>query len=116
MTRQRNYNHNRYLGFEKIRSQSEYEYEKSQPTFKQKSFFKSLIMKCKEHDVASDTGRTQSRAEYAMAIDKLIEQLNVAGIAVKGNGKEVAIVLHHKLDVRNNEYLTTERLVIKDNN
>lgn len=33
-------NHNRYLGFERVRSQLEYEYEKSLPTTKQKNFLR----------------------------------------------------------------------------
>ena len=106
-------NHNRYLGFEKVRSQSEYEYEKSLPSAKQKKFFKSLIMKCKENNIDCNTGRTKTRGEYALAIDKLLERLQEAGVDVKGNGKKATLILHHKPDVRNNEYMTTERIIIE---
>ena len=99
--RKRNHDHNRYLGFERVRSQSEFENERSQPTFKQKKFFKRLVMLCKENDVDYTTGRTQSRVEYAIAIDKLKERLDEAGINVGGNNKQSMIVLSHKTDVRN---------------
>ena len=106
--------HNRYLGHERVRSDSEYEYERSRPTHKQKSFFKGLIMMCKENNIDCNTGRTQTRGEYAMAIDKLIKRLEEAGVDVKGNGKSATLVLNHKADARNNEYLTSERIVVED--
>ena len=109
-----NKKHNRYLGNEKVRSDSEYEYEKSQPTHKQKNFFKRLIMMCRENNVDCSTGRTQTRGEYAMAIDKLIKRLVEAGVGVKGNGKKAILVLNHKADARNNEYMTAERIVMED--
>lgn len=107
-------NHNRYLGHENIRSQREYEYERSLPTAKQKKFFVKLIMMCKDNELDCNTGRTQTRAEYACAIDLLIERLQEAGIDVRGNGKKGTLVLTHKTDTRNNEYVTTERIVVED--
>lgn len=108
------FNHNRYLGHEKIRSQAEYEEEKSIPTFKQKKFFTKLIMLCKENGLNCDTGRTQSRGEYSSAIDKLLKRLQEAGVNTNGNGKEGTLVLSHKPDARNNEYITTERIVVEN--
>ena len=107
-------NHNRYLGFERVRSQLEYEYEKSLPTAKQKKFFTKLIMMCKGNEIDCNTGRTQTRGEYSLAIDTLLERLQKAGVDVKGNGKKGTLVLSHKTDVRNNEYMTTERIVIEE--
>lgn len=107
-------NHNRHLGFERVRSQAEYEYEKSLPTAKQKKFFKSLIIKCKENGIDCNTGKTHTRGEYALAIDKLLERLQEAGVDVKGNGKKATLVLNHKTDVRNNEYMTTERIIVEE--
>ena len=107
-------NHSRYLGFERVRSQLEYEHEKSLPTAKQKKFFKSLIIKCKESGIDCNTGRTSTRGEYSLAIDKLLERLQEAGVDVKGNGKKAILVLNHKTDTRNNNYITTERIVIED--
>lgn len=108
-------NHNRYLGFENVRSQSEYEHEKNLPSVKQKKFFTRLIMRCKENGIDCNTGRTHTRGEYALAIDKLLKRLQEAGIDVKGNGKTATLVLTHKTDARNNEYMTTERIVIEEN-
>lgn len=110
----RGLNHNRYLGFEKVRSQIEYEHEKSLPTAKQKKFFRSLIIKCKENGIDCNTGRTRTRGEYVLAIDKLLERLQEAGVDVKGNGKKATLVLNHKTDARNNEYVTTERIVVEN--
>lgn len=107
-------NHNRYLGYEKVRSQSEYEHERSMPTAKQKKFFVRLVMMCKENEINCDTGRTRSRGEYALAIDKLLKRLQEAGVDVKGNGKKGTLILHHKTDARNNEYMTNERIVVED--
>lgn len=107
-------NHNRYLGFERVRSQSEYEYERSLPTAKQKKFFIGLVMKCKENGIDCKTGLTQTRVEYAGAIDVLIQRLKEAGVDIKTNGKKATIVLTHKFDARNNEYMTTERLVVEE--
>lgn len=107
-------NHNRYLGYEKIRSQAEYEYERSLPTARQKKFFIRLIMMCRENGLDCNTGRTKSRGEYALAIDRLLERLQEAGIDVKGNCKKGTLVLNHKADARNNKYMTTERIVVED--
>lgn len=106
-------NHSRYLGSERLRSQREYEREKSMPTAKQKKFFRSLVAKCKENGIDCNTGRTRTRGEYALAIDKLLEMLQESGVDVKGNGKNSALVLTHKPDARNNEYITTERIVVE---
>lgn len=107
-------NHNRYLGFEKTRSQYEYEKVRSQPTAKQKKFFTALVMKCKENGIDCNTGRTRTRGEYAYGIDVLLKRLQEAGVDVKGNGKNATLVLNHKSDVRNNGYMTTERIVVED--
>ena len=106
------YKHNRYLGFERVRSEHEYEREKSIPTEKQVKFFKALVMRCKENNLDCSTGKTRTRAEYSMAIDKLILRLTEAGVAVKSSGKEASYVLSHKSDARNNEHYTTERIVV----
>lgn len=106
--------HNRYLGFEHIRAQSEYEREKETPTAKQKKFFKSLVMKCKANDVDCNTGLTRTRGQYAHAIDTLLARLQEAGVDVKGNGKTATLELHHKSDARNNDFMTTERIRIDD--
>lgn len=107
-------NHNRYLGYEKVRAQKEYEREKSIPTVKQKKFYISLVMKCKENGIDHVTHRVYTRGEYALAIDKLIKRLQEAGVDVKGNGKKATLVLNHKTDSRNNSYMTTERIVVEN--
>ena len=110
----RPYRHNRYLGSEHIRSQREYERERSTPTAKQKKFFISLVMRCKENNIDCTTGRTSSRAEYALAIDKLIERLKEAGVEINGNGKKAIAVLTYGTDLRGNDYRTTERIVVEE--
>jgi hypothetical protein len=71
-------------------------------------------MMCKEHNLDCNTGRTRTRGEYSLAIDTLLDRLQSAEVDVKGNGKTGTLVLTHKPDVRNNEYITTERLVVED--
>ena len=107
-------NHSRYLGGEMVRSQREYEREKSKPTAKQKKYYIGLKIRCEENGVDTNVGRVWTRGEYAIAIDKLIERLKEAGIDTKSNGKSATLVLHHKPDVRGDRYMTTERIVIDD--
>ena len=107
-------NHSRYLGGETVRSQREYEREKSKPTAKQKKFYIGLKIRCEENGIDTSVGRVWTRGEYAIAIDKLIERLKEAGIDTKCNGKSATLVLHHKPDARGDHYMTTERIVIDD--
>lgn len=107
-------NHSRYLGSEMVRSQREYEREKSKPTVKQKKFYVGLKIRCEENGIDTNVGRVWTRGEYAIAIDKLIERLKEAGIDTKSNGKSATLVLHHKPDARGDHYMTTEIIVVDD--
>ena len=108
-------NHSRYLDYgAKAIGNSEYEYARNTPTSRQKKFFISLIMRCKENNITPTTGQAlRSRADYAVAIDALIKTLNKNGIAIKGNGKQSKHLLI--IDGTGVELDIKERLVVEEN-
>ena len=87
---------------------------KETPTTKQIKFYKQLYAMCKENDIDTSTGDyTRTRADYAMAIDRLLERLQEAGIDVQGNGKEASYVLKVGEDRRRRLYVG-ERIEVRE--
>ncbi len=108
-------NHSRYLDYGARRTgQGAYERAKTTPTHKQKKFYISLFARCKEHGIDTDVGfYTVTRADYALAIDRLIKRLQEKGVDVKGNDKNAGLMLIHAAD-NGGHYTTKERIIITD--
>ncbi|HHW80408.1 MAG TPA: hypothetical protein GX746_01725 [Bacteroidales bacterium] len=110
-------NHSRYLDYgAKMTGEYAYERAKHTPTHKQKKFYYRLYAMCKEHEVDTDVGfYTKTRADYALAIDKLIKRLQEKGVDVKGNGKNAGLMLinNTRLD---GTYAIKQRIIISDKN
>lgn len=79
---------------------------RSTPTAKQVRFFKRLCVMCRENGIDTAIGHgTRTRADMAMAIDKLLARLQEAGIDVNGNGKSAEYVLTVGSDRRGRYYV-----------
>ena len=108
-------NHSRYLDYGAKRTGDRaYERSKTTPTYKQKSFYNRLFAICKEHGIDTDLGfYTKTRADYALAIDRLIKRLRENGVDIKGNNKNAGLMLIHAAD-KGGHYTTKERIIITD--
>lgn len=68
--------------------------EREFPTSRQRKFFKRLYAMCKENNLDPQIGRhLETRAEYGMAIDKLLAILQENGVDVSGNNEDAAYLL-----------------------
>lgn len=107
--------HSRYLDYSATDiGNRAYWRAKQTPTARQVKFYKQLYALCKKNDIDTSTGEyTRTRADYAMAIDKLLERLREAGIDVQGNGKEASYVLKVGEDRRRRLYVG-ERIEVKE--
>lgn len=108
-------NHSRYLDYG-AKATGEYAYERAKhtPTHKQKKFYYRLYAMCKEHEIDTDVGfYTVTRADYALAIDKLIKRLQEKGIDVKGNGKNAGLMLSFTTRLDGTP-VARERIIISD--
>lgn len=108
-------NHSRYLDYG-ARKTGKYAYEdaKHTPTHKQKKFYYQLYAMCKEHGVDTDIGfYTVSRADYALAIDRLIKRLQEKGVDIKGNNKNAGLLLIDTVEPDGSHYMA-QRIVITD--
>lgn len=108
-------NHSRYLDYyARDIGDRAYERAKATPTSKQIKFYTVLYARCKEHGIDTNTGEyTKTRADYAQAIDKLLQRLKDKGIDIKGNDKDASLVLMVGQDNRG-RYYTKERIVIEE--
>jgi len=91
----RRLNHSRHMDFyARDVGDREYEKAKATPTVKQIRFYKKLCYMCKVHNTEPKIGPSPStRADYAWAIDKLIEHLRGKGVDIQGNGKKATRTL-----------------------
>jgi len=108
-------NHSRYLDYG-ARKTGKYAYEgaKHTPTHKQKKFYYQLYAMCKEYEVDTDIGfYTVTRADYALAIHRLIKRLQEKGVDIKGNNKNAGLLLIDKTEPDGSHYMA-QRIVITD--
>ena len=88
-------NHSRYLDYgAKKCAEMEYERLRVAPTAKQKKFFVSLIMRCKDNGIEPDLGYpVKTRGDYMSAISTLVEKLESHGVEIHTGNKSAERVL-----------------------
>lgn len=110
-------NHSRYLDYgARDVGDRAYQQAKSTPTAKQVRFFKRLCAMCRENGLDTNIGHgTRTRADMAMAIDKLLTRLQEAGVDATGNGKSAEYVLTVGSD-RRGRYYFDEKIRMEEEN